>query len=119
MANKDMRKQLDQAVWRRDEIHLTMCSPNQRIYTAQDLAEAEDDVEAARARLHKMLNPETPETMTKPLMMMPDGSTQKCDCGARANWWAYTIDRHYCYDCAEKEFNWKPLNIIVDEKVEL
>ncbi len=74
MANKDMRKQLDQAIWRRDEIHLTMCSPNQRIYTEQDLAEAEDDVEAARVRLHKILNPEVPETTPTPsadLMMPP------------------------------------------------
>lgn len=58
VANKDMRKQLDQAVWRRDEIRLTMCSPGQRIYTDQDLAEAEDDVSTARARFQKMLNKE-------------------------------------------------------------
>jgi len=32
-----------------------MCSPHQLEYTAEDLAEAEDDVEAVRARLLKMI----------------------------------------------------------------
>jgi hypothetical protein len=52
-------------------------------------------------------------TSTTPLAMI-NTKSEKCECGSRAHWWAYKLDRNFCQDCATKEFNWKPLNIIVD-----
>ena len=47
---------------------------------------------------------------------------ENCDqCGSRAHWWAYHPDvdaegEFVCQDCARKEFNWKPLNIVINQE---
>ena len=58
-----------------------------------------------------------PETVSSTPLAMINTKREKCDtCGSRAHWWAYKIDRNFCQDCARKEFNWKPLRIIVDRE---